>query len=68
MNLKLKAAFIVASVILVGVMATFVAQFLPWYTFPAIMLAFMLYIMYQLVLNKLKMDEKIDTMSKEYQK
>lgn len=68
MNIKLKAALIVLGTVIVAATVATVAQFLPWYIFPAAMLAFLLYIMYQLILSKLEMDAKIDAMSKEYQK
>ena len=66
MNLKLKAALIVASVLGVGMFVSFISSFLPWYVLPALLIAFLVYIMYDLVLTKLNYDAKIEEMSKRY--
>jgi hypothetical protein len=56
---EIKAALVVALVLALGGLAIVVSTYLPWFILPSIVLAYMVYIMYQLILTKLDTDDKI---------
>ena len=64
MNLKIKAALIVAGIVCMGVLGSIVAQFLPWYVLPGILLLVLTYFMYQIVLTQLNLEARIEEMRK----
>ena len=68
MNIKLKAALITLSVILVGFITALVLNFLPTWAVAVIVLAFACYIIYTLSLAQLKFDQQIEEINQKYQK
>ena len=56
---EIKAVLIVAIIVASGGLAVVVGTYLPWYILPVILLAYMIYIMYQLVLTRLDTEDKI---------
>ena len=59
MTNQIKAALIVAGILLIGIVVTIIGTYLPWYVLPSIVLTYFVYIMYQLVLTKLNVDAKV---------
>ena len=60
MNLKIKAALMVAGIVCMGILGSLLAHFLPWYVFPALGIALLVYFMYQIILTHLKMEARIE--------
>lgn len=59
MSNQVKAALIVAFIMVACAGIIVIGTYLPWYVIPGIGLVYFIYIMYELILTKLEMDNKV---------